>query len=345
MVPVIRELQNQQTNPILATQGRSLAFLKLEFPGLQFVSFPGYNFTYPSNGNMVLKMAIQTPGILNGIRKEKKILEQLIKELKIDGVISDNRYGLSTNKVPCIFITHQLRIQVPRYLAFIQPLLYRLNIHYISKFSECWIPDFKDEPNLSGALSHQEDISLRTYFIGPLSRFSGISHENTKLTNDHPKYDFLVLLSGPEPQRTILEEKILDQLRRSNFSAIVVQGKPDSGENVRVEGSVKIYPHLDSEKLIMAFLESALVLSRPGYSTLMDLCFLGKKAVFIPTPGQTEQEYLAKNCYDNKWFYFMDQKNIDLDLAMENAIQFPGFSRTSDPNILNKRIAAFLSSL
>ncbi len=345
-VPVIRELLRQNANVIIAADGRPLAFLRTEFPNLQFVKFPGYKFSYPGKGSMAFKMTIQIPRILQGIRKEKELLDEIIRNHSIDGVISDNRYGLSSKKIPCIFITHQLRIKAPRYLAFLQPLLYRINMHFISKYDECWIPDFIDEPNLSGQLSHLKSLPKSTYFIGPLSRFAGISgNENNSEGNNQSKYDILVLLSGPEPQRTMLEEKILSQLKLHQYSAIVVGGKPESGQDVTIEGRIEIFSHLDSERLRKAILQSRIVLSRPGYSTLMDLVALGKKAVFIPTPGQTEQEYLAEYCLGKKWHYCINQKEIDLENSIRKAGNFTGYKRANDPGVLSARISVLLKAV
>ena len=345
-VPVIQELLFQNANVIVAADGRSLAFLQLEFPDLIFINFPGYKFSYPEKGSMTLKMAMQIPSIIKGIRREKRVLKEILKNHNIDGVISDNRYGLFTKNVCCIFITHQLKIKVPQFLFFLRPLLNRINIHYISKFNECWIPDFEDEPNLSGELSHLESKPSRTYFIGPLSRFAEMNEEDDfQNKNEIYKYDFLVLLSGPEPQRTILEEKILSQLRLKNYSAMVISGKPESRQDIDIDCRLKVYPHLNSEKLRRAILESRMVISRSGYSTLMDLTTIGKKAIFVPTPGQTEQEYLAEYCSNKNWFYSMNQQNIDLEEASVKAENFTGFKRIKDQNLLKKRISVFLKSV
>jgi uncharacterized protein (TIGR00661 family) len=345
-VPVINELLRQEANVVIAASGRPLSFLRVEFPFLQFVDFPGYKFSYSRKGNMALKMFVQIPAILKGIRKEKKLLDEVLKNYKIDGVISDNRYGLSTRKVPCIFITHQLQIKVPRYLAFLRPLLHRLNKHYISQFDECWIPDFADEPNLSGELSHIKFLPHKTYFIGPLSRFIGITgNENKPGGSTQFKYDFLALISGPEPQRTLFEEKIISQLKLNNFSALIAGGKPESRQDVHKEGAVEIYPHLDSDRLRRAIFDSRIVLSRPGYSTIMDLEALGKKAIFIPTPGQTEQEYLADYCLKMNWHYCMSQQKIDLQDALKRSEDFTGIDRINDQAVLKARIAALLNSV
>ncbi len=344
-VPIIRELLRQEANVIIAADGRPLAFLRLEFPQLEFVKFPGYRFSYPSNGSMALKMALQVPAILKGIRQERQILNRIISEHQIDAVISDNRFGVSSERVPCVFITHQLKIKVPAYLSFLQPVLSKLNNHYISRFDECWIPDFADEPNLSGELSHIHHQVPNTWFIGALSRFAAGFSDSKAISKSRIKYDFLVLLSGPEPQRTILEEKLLNQLKTHNYSALLLSGKPESKEERSFGENIKMLPHLDTRHLREAMDESGIILSRPGYSTIMDLAVTGKKAIFVPTPGQTEQEYLARYCMSKKWFYSMNQSEIDLPNALKNSSDYPGIQMEADPHILRERISKLLKPL
>lgn len=331
---------------IIGADGMSQAFLKMEFPDLQFINFPGYKFSYPRQGSMALTMFIQSRQIMKGIREEAEMLEKIIADYKIDGVISDNRYGLSSSKVPSVFITHQLNLQVPPLLFFIKKLIGLFNWNYISRFGECWIPDFPDEPNLSGKLSHLRKLPGNVYFINPLTRFISSSfNENPVRSDEKNIHDLFVILSGPEPQRTILEDTIMTQLRLSSFSAIVVRGMPGSDQNCIIEGNIKIYPHLDPENFKKAILSSRFVLSRPGYSTLMDLSVFGKKAIFVPTPGQTEQEYLARYCHKNKWYYRMPQRNFNLGNAMAEADSFSGFYRKIDPRVLSDRISHWLNGL
>lgn len=345
-VPVIRELIRQQAKVIIAADGRPLVFLKREFPGLEFITLPGYRFSYPASGNMVFKMAAQSPAIFRGIRKEHQALEKIVQTQQIDTVISDNRYGLWNKNIPCIFLTHQLKIKTPASLSFLQPLLFRLNMHYIQRFSECWIPDFADEPNLSGELSHIHPQIPNTFFIGPLSRFSDLTIPDEKMEEyNQTKYDLLIMLSGPEPQRTILEEKLLVQLKKEDYSTLILSGKPEVTEIKNPADHIRILPHLDSESLVSAMRNAGMIISRPGYSTLMDLAVLGKKAIFIPTPGQTEQEYLADYCSRKKWFYSMDQNQIDIVEAIDKSKDFTGIRREFDPSALKERIEALLKSI
>lgn len=340
-VPVIKELLSQNTNVIIGADGRPLAFLKQEFPTLQYIEFPGYKFSYPEKGSMAIKMAKQAPGIIKGIKEEKQFLEEIIQKNNINAVISDNRYGLSTDKIPSIFITHQMRIKVPSYLRLLEPNLYKRNLSYISKFKECWIPDFETEPNLSGDLSHKDPLPTNCYYVDPLSRF--INKEVLEKTEY--KYDILALLSGPEPQRTILEKKIIKDLKNTKLKSIVICGKPEVDEVQKINNNITLISHLESKKLREVIDESKLIISRPGYSTVMDLVALGKKAIFIPTPGQTEQEYLATFHLKKGHFYKMSQSNFDLQKALDESKDFYGFELKFDSSMLKVRISKLLASL
>ena len=195
-IPIIKYLLEKKCEVVIGADGRPLQLLQKEFSALEFVVMPGYNISYPKDGSMVLKMAIQIPKILTGIKHEHELLKKIIKEKKIDAVISDNRFGLWSGEVPCVFITHQLMVKSP----FGEKIIHQLNKNYISKYSECWVPDHSGENNLSGDLSHKFSLPKNVKFIGALSRF----------TNEfilQKKYDLLIILSGPESQRTVFEKK------------------------------------------------------------------------------------------------------------------------------------------
>jgi hypothetical protein len=260
-VPIIQELLNNGFNPIIASDGVALALLKKEFPDLIALELPSYNIEYSRKGeNFKWKLLKNSPKTIKGILSEQKIIEQWIKEYQLIGVISDNRLGLFTKKVPAVFITHQLRVlsgQTTWLTSFIHSVI-------IKKYKECWVPDAESKPNLSGKLGHLENSSLNIKYLGVLSR---LNYKKVK-----KKYDVMVLLSGPEPQRTMLEEKLLVEFNDYSKKVVFIKGK------VEVEKTIN---------------ESEMVLSRSGYTTVMDLAKLKKKAFFIPTPGQFEQEYLA----------------------------------------------------
>lgn len=340
-VPVIRCLQDAGAQVIVGADKGPLAFLQNEFPGIGHVRMPGYRFQYPGKGSMAARMLLSSPSILSGIRKENALLENVIDENGIDGVISDNRYGLWSDKVPSVIMTHQLFIRVNGILRPLQGLLLLMNRHYISRYMECWIPDWREEPNLSGELSHKRELSGNFYFIGPLSRFEG---GNTSYNGEGQFPELFVMLSGPEPQRSILEDKIIRQLRDKKRKAVVIRGITHEPGYYKIGDTVTVYNHLDSGA-IRKYLESAsVIVCRPGYSTIMDLAAVGRTATVIPTPGQTEQEYLAAYLSEKNGFICRDQDDPDL-LSQEEQTEknLRTFSvKSNDYSVLRERIANLL---
>ncbi len=339
-VPVIKELLNRNVNVIIGADNRPLAFLKLEFPELKFIRFPGYRFSYPDKRSMAFQMILNSPVIFSGIRKERRLLSQIIRDNNIDAVISDNRFGLYTDEIPCIYISHQIFIKASAGLRFLEPVLLKLNRHYISKFDECWIPDFKDGITLSGDLAHKKPLKENFYYIGPLSRFQ---KHTEKLHGEH--YDILIMLSGPEPQRTKLENILLEQVKKTALKCILISGKPEQTETAELNERITIFSHCSTQQLANLISNSDLVISRPGYSTIMDLAVFGKKAVFIPTPGQTEQEYLAGYFHSMNIHFKMDQEKFDLQKARNGIKDFVGINIPSPEDLLNERITALLSRI
>ncbi len=339
-VPVIQEFLNLGVNVIIAADKRPLAFLKKEFPALTFITFPGYDITYPEKGIMAVKMLFSLPRIFRGIRKEKKFLQKIITEYNIDVVISDNRYGLWNKSVKCIFITHQLSVQIPGWLKFFEYFAMQLNKHYIKKYDECWVPDLQGRNNLSGELSAKHKDFHNVYFIGLLSRFRNYRN---KFNDNKIKYDIIFILSGPEPQRTVFENIVLEQLKKNNhLKAIIVRGITESTEEKYINENIKIVNHLKTDQLAQAILESALVICRPGYSSIMDLITLGRNAVFVPTPGQTEQEYLSKLFRNKILFYSVSQRSFSLHKVIEKAAFYGGLKIDNDNNCLRYRIKALI---
>ena len=310
-IPIIKELINQNYEVIIAADGRPMHLLKNEFPSLEMIRFSGYNIKYPTYMPMSVNMLLQIPKILWNIKKENRLLNEIIIDYKIDGVISDNRFGLYTNRVPCVFITHQLAIQSPYFAEDIQ----NFNYKYINRFDACWIMDDK-ENNLAGNLSKPKKIPKNSIYIGSQSRF--------KYQKTEKKYDFLAIVSGPEPQRTVLEKGLTKALQKRKEKSLIVLGKPELN-NTKEIGNLTIKSHLNAKDLNSIILSSELIICRPGYSTIMDLSKLMKKAFFIPTPGQTEQEYLAQILNEKKICYFQKQHEFDFEKGIIESQKYSGF--------------------
>ncbi len=282
-IPIINALIKCGFEPIIASDGNALLLLQKEFPGLSSIELPSYHITYAKSGKLFkLKLLKDSPKLIKAIKAEKKVLNEVIENNTISGVISDNRLGVYSKKIPSVFITHQLNV-LSGNTTWLSTKMHQKFIH---KFDVCWVPDSDNSINLSGKLGHADTLKIPKKYIGPLSRFK---RRNLNIEND-----ILVLLSGPEPQRTLLEEKLLIELKNYKGTVVFVQGVLEKKQTIKSMGNMVIYNFMTSELLEKTINKSALVIARSGYTTIMDLAKLNKKAFFIPTPGQFEQEYLAK---------------------------------------------------
>jgi uncharacterized protein (TIGR00661 family) len=323
-VPVIRHLLKTGCKVFIAGSGRSLEFLKTEFPECHFIDLPSYRFIYSKKGMMSLAMFLSSPLIFYGIFREHKLLKKIISQYKIHGVISDNRFGLWNKKVPCIYMTHQVKIRTNPALKFIEPLLYRIHRYFIKKFDMLWIPDCETEPTLSGELAHGFRKETKCTYLGPLSRFTrDVVPDYFSGQANHS--DILAIISGPEPQRSIFEAKIREQAGSVQAKIILLQGLPGEKLESWIEDHLTIYPHVETIRLKRMMEQSKIILCRSGYSSIMDLAVLGKKAFFVPTPGQTEQEYLAKYLKDMGICNFAAQDAFKLVDVIESSASLRGF--------------------
>lgn len=305
-IPIINGLLENDFNPIIASDGIALEILRKEFPNLQMLELPSYQIEYAKNGkNFKWKMFKNSPKMISAILKEKKIVKNWVSEYKLAGIISDNRLGVRNKKIPSVFITHQLRVLTGNTTW----VTTKLHQNVIKKFSECWVPDFKDKPNLTGKLGHIKNASLNLKYIGPLSRIE------KKIIPK--KYDLMVLLSGPEPQRSMLEEKLITELNLFEGKIIFVKGIVKKNQITTIEGNMTFYNFMTSDQIETALNQSGVVICRSGYTTIMDLTKLGKKAFFIPTPGQYEQEYLAKKLFKDGLYPFSSQEKFTLENLYE----------------------------
>ena len=282
-IPIIKALQDNNYIPIIASDGAALELLQKEFPYIQTLKLPSYKIEYAKNGqNFKWKLLKNFPEMIKAVWKEEKKVRKWIKKYDIDGIISDNRLGVFSNKIPSVYLTHQLNVMTGNTTWFTSIL----HQHIIRKHKECWVPDIDGVPNLTGKLGHIENPDFNLKYIGPLSRMQ---------KKDVPKlYDLMIILSGPEPQRGLLEEKLKVEIQGYNGKVVFIKGKVEKDQKKEQIDNVTYYNFMNSRQLEQTFNESETVLCRSGYTTIMDLIKLEKKAFFIPTPGQYEQEYLAK---------------------------------------------------
>ncbi|GEL10061.1 conserved hypothetical protein [Flavobacterium glycines] len=314
-IPIIKALQENNFIPIVASDGIALDLLKKEFPYLKFLELPSYQIEYAKNGKYFKwKLLKNCPKMIEAILEEKKLIKKWIKKYDIDGIISDNRLGVFSKKVPSVFITHQLNVLTGN-TTWLSSILHQ---NIIRKYTECWIPDNEGEINLAGELSHLKNPDLNIKYIGPLSR---MHYKKTE-----KKYDLMILLSGPEPQRGMLEEKLKKEILNYNGKVLFIKGIIEKEQKKEQLDNITFYNFMHSRQLEQALNESDIILCRSGYTSIMDLAKLNKKAFFIPTPGQYEQLYLAKKLKKEGLVPFASQD----DFCIENLSEIDNYKGLSE---------------
>jgi len=306
-IPIIKNCVDLGHEVWLGSSGSSAELLKKEFPKLNHIHLPNYKVKYSQTNTQIFAILIQLPFLLFSLIREHFLINRYVKKHRFDLVISDNRYTVRNKKTHNVFISHQLNVIFPKSIKPVGALFHFFQHKLIEKYDEVWLPDEKTRLNISGALSDTTKNENKTHEIGLLSRFKIGSAKDTP----GKKYDLLIILSGPEPQRSILEKKLFQQLNNSNLNILLIRGtfrplelKPSSFE---------ICSYMDTKTLERTINSSKLVLCRAGYSSIMDLIRLQKQAILVPTPGQTEQEYLARWLMKKKYFYSINQDNIRID--------------------------------
>jgi UDP:flavonoid glycosyltransferase YjiC (YdhE family) len=314
MIPLIHICLRAGFKVILASGGKAGELLKTEFPALPFMELPSVPIRYSRKKSQGFIMMIQLPFILAGIFKEHRWLAKAVSKHSIDIVLSDNRYGLYHKKVLSVFMTHQISPLMPAGLKWAEPAVNFFLRRFIRCFDRCWIPDAENpSQNLTGRLSHRFLPPYNTAYMGILSRFTEI----TPVTESEKNFlcDVLVILSGPEPQRTLLEEILIGQLDKTDYQAVIIGGFHQFSRQYSAIATSRIryHDHLPSALFRIAILRAEIIICRAGYSTIMDLAELNKPAILIPTPGQPEQEYLAAYMKSKRWFHTAEQHGFDLE--------------------------------
>jgi len=339
-IPVIYELLRQNAEVWLAGERAQEALLKREFPELTFLYLRGYRMKYGnSRAGLLRAIFMQIPSMLSAIKNEHAWLQNAVAEHHFDAAISDNRFGLYHPVIPCVFITHQLRIKTP-FGSWSEKFLQNRNYRFINRFSECWIPDEMGEENLAGELSHpSKKPGLPVHYIGLLSRMR-------KYPPCEQKGRLFITLSGPEPQRTIFENIIISEIAHYLGRATIVRGLPGEANLIPSTNDIHFFNHLPAAEMNKEMDKAEFVIARSGYSTVMDIAALGKKSILVATPGQPEQEYLAKYLYQKRFAFCVDQGQFSLSRALQQAAHFD--YQTNDYSLnsnLSSLIQSFLSKL
>lgn len=338
-IPLIKELILQDIDVLIACNSIQKEILRSEFPNLKFVDLEGYSIRYGKKRFLTIFGLIQQiPKLLIKIKAEKAWLANFLLKNQVQCIISDNRYGFYAKNISSVFITHQLA-PISGFGKFADHILKKLLYRYINRFSSCWIPDNSSGNSLAGKLSHPRHLPhIPVHYIGPLSRFMGMETSNSG-------ENVLLLLSGPEPQRTILENLLLAQSDRIKRKIVLVRGLPGDAVPLIQRGNMVCYNHLGVKELAREINQAAVVISRAGYTTIMDLIALHKKMILIPTPGQTEQEYLGKHLHEHHAAFLMPQHRIDLS-RMETILEnFPFTNHYSVQETYKKVLLTHINTL
>lgn len=298
---------------LLASDGVALHLLRAEFPNLKTFELPSYKIRYQS-ANMIWNIGKQLPRILWAIRRENFEVARLVQEHGIQGILSDNRYGCFNKNTNSVLLTHQLHIRMP-FKALTWPTNRALRLA-LNKFDTLWVPDVAEPPGLAGVLSHGKPVHPDVRYAGIITRMQHYEME--------PEYDVAVVLSGPEPQRSILEQLLLEQAIEMPHKFIIVQGQTHTKKHYYAADDVEVVSYLTTKDLNDVLMSSKVLVCRSGYSSIMDLAGLNKKAIVIPTPGQTEQEYLAASLAEQHLFVTQKQNAINLDQGIRQLTKTTG---------------------
>lgn len=338
-IPIIRLLIERGCNVMIGGSGPSLELLKRTFPALESHTLPAYNPEYSASDRMMLTLGRQLPKFLKTIRHEHEVVERIIQAKAIRWVISDNRYGCWSKHAKSTLVCHQLSPRPPDGLRWLRGLTDYLHATFVRRFSSVWIPDVAGAGNLSGELS--ENKHVQGSFVGCLSRFQ------SPCVDQRATHDVLFLLSGPEPQRTLFESRIMAEVARYPVQGLMVRGVPSASSRQVVQGDLTKLDFAEPEALRDYICSARLVICRPGYSTLMDMMALGKRVFLVPTPGQTEQIYLAERLEHQRVSAYATQDDLDLADAIKKSDDCVGFAGWNQENLLgaviDKQLKVFSS--
>ena len=294
-IPLVRLYLERGDEVVLGGDGESLLLLQRHFPQLRVIQLPSLELRYAANDQQRGFYLRAIPALLRFTIADHYYLRQQLAIEHFDLIVSDNRFGLFTRQTRCVYITHQLYVRLPRRLRIFQPLARALHACVFKRYHEVWVPDFANSENsLAGELCHGGCFDTYVKYIGPLSRFTS-SEGTPKELRRNSEYKVVAILSGLEPQRSIFEQAILERYANTPDKVLIVRGKVAEAQTIISRNNITMVASLSDQALLEAMEQATTIIARSGYSTIMDLAVLGllHKAELHPTPGQSEQEYLA----------------------------------------------------
>jgi UDP:flavonoid glycosyltransferase YjiC (YdhE family) len=338
-IPIIRMLLDQGQEVVLAAKGAPAALLSEEFPSLPVVPIVNYNIRYAATPLLLkLKFPQMLARVFYCAWLERRQTRRIVERHGIGAIISDNRFGCHCRSVPSVYLSHQLLVKMPHGFSFLERPLWMGHRWAMGKFNELWIPDLPGEDNLTGDLTRRFPLPTNHRFVGLLSRFGG----SPSTGGPANELDLLVMLSGPEPQRTQLENVLLPQLRSYQGKAVVLLGKAGSHTSAPLSSTVTVVSHMRTSESVELVRNAKAIVCRGGYTTIMELLSLGKRAVIVPTPGQTEQEYLCGRLAAKGLFVVRQQESLDL---AEGLAALKGLRPEPQPSFHSELLQDAVSSL
>ncbi len=321
---IIDRLIAQNYKVTLVGSGRVYHYFKQRYPNLKIYKIFNLTLRYSrSSTTFHLKITWVFFKMYINILLDRIFLPKILKQTKPDLIISDSRFGIRSKRVYSIIISHLINFHLPKAVQFLDTTIFWNVCQLINKFDEHWIPDYALEPNLSGKLSHFRLCHYNTYYIGLLSRFK---HADCQ---PNPDYDIFCIASGIEPQRTIFVQKLIDTFKDTQWKVLIASGAPEKNFQKNYQ-NITLVSYMDGEKFCQHVKGSKYIIVRAGYSTLMDLIALGKTALIVPTPRQTEQEYIAWHLHSQKIFQKTSQSEFSLQAFLDFTKQADNLQKNLD---------------
>lgn len=305
-LPLIKKYLSAGHDILSASDGESLSMLRRELPDQMVLQLPGYDILYGSR-YMPYNMLKHGPGMLKTMKTEHELTKAIVERHGIDCIISDNRYGCYHHEIPSALMTHQLQVFTGHKLLDVY--IRRQIRSWCKNFTEIWVPDQPPPDNITGEMSGIDIQPIPKYYLGVISELECVPHAG--------QYDAVAVISGPEPQRTHFEQLVIKQLSVLHGKFAIVCGKPGEEEKIREEKNLMIFPYMSRAELSTLLDQTEVVISRSGYTTMMDLAKTGHKAILCPTPGQYEQIYLADRLANLGQCIYRRQENLNLEQALQ----------------------------
>jgi len=333
-LPLITRLLETGCEVAVVSTDRALSLLRRELgPHCEFFDWPDVPKPLARTARVFYtKMALSVPLVFRSILSEQRALQDLLRSRRFDRIISDNRFGVQSRRVDSYQIVHGLRAIAPRRNRQLELAVEYFSYSMLRRAKRIIVPDYEGE-GLSGELSHGLSFFEpdRLEYIGILA--------SVRRRSVPVDVDYFVTISGPEPQRTILEELVLSQVDDLPGRVVVALGKPEEPFRLRKCGRAQVFSYLDRRQQENMMNRSRLIVSRSGYTTLMELVELGAQALLIPTPGQTEQEYLSWLHNSRGTYLSVQQHRLQLGRDVERARRFRGFNA---PHLTDESVERFM---